>query len=113
MKKIVSVFLIITMVLSLCACGNKEPTLEEKLESDAKLYVGICAKNELGDLITGTPTVEVSYIAHNDDGIWSALGTITVITSESRKELSYKFGVADTYNEESNEVDFYDLQFDT
>lgn len=113
MKKLFSVFLIVTMVLSLCACGNQEPTLEEKLESDAKLYVGICAKNELGDLITGSPIVEVSYIAHNDAGVWSALGTITVITSESRKELSYKFGVAATYNEEKNEFSFYDLKFDT
>lgn len=74
--------------------------------------MGICVKNELGDLITGTPIVEVSYIAHNDNGVWSALGTITVITSENREELSYKFGVAATYEEENNGFVFYDLKFD-
>ena len=112
MKKALSCFLIIAMLLSLCACGEKEPTLEEKLESDAKLYVGICAMNELGDLITGSPMVEVSYLAHNDNGVWAILGTMTVITSESRKELSYKFGLSATYDEENDEFDFYDLEFD-
>ena len=112
MKKALSLILALVLCLSLCACGGSKTSPEERLNEEAKKFVIAYLNSSVGDLITGSPTVEIASKTVIKENEWAILGTATITTNGEGQTLSAKFGIVATYNPESGEFEFSKVEFD-
>ncbi len=112
-EKTLSLILALVLCLSLCACGgNKKLTPEERLSSETNTFIIAYLDESVGDLITGTPKVDIVSTTLIEENQWAVLGTATIITEEDNIELSTKFGVVATFDSANDEFNFSKVEFD-
>jgi hypothetical protein len=108
MKKILSLLLVIAMLLSLCACGKKEPIEDKKLVS--KLHHAIIS--EILSVTSGClPEPKIYELEEIESGKYNASGDLLMIFVKQQTSDYWAFTAIMTVDE-NGEVEIESLDLD-
>lgn len=111
MKKLIALSLVLIMVLSLCACGQKEPEFDPREEFKSKVNAAVAAKCILSYADVKTATTALSDIDVNGD-TYTGKGKVTIKDNYGDTYVG-KVTAVYTYNEETKTFTKVSLDIET
>lgn len=111
MKKVIALSLVLIMVLSLCACGQKEPEFDPREEFKSKVNAAVAAKCFLSYADVKTAITTLSDI-DVDGNTYTGKGKVTIRDNYGDTYVG-KVTAVYKYNEESKTFTKVSLDIET
>lgn len=79
MKRIISLFLVLVMCLSLCACGEKEPEFDPEAEFESEVNADVAVKCMFSYADVKSASTNLADISVSSDGVtYTGKGKVTI-----------------------------------
>ena len=129
MKRVLSMILLLSLCIGLCACAVEPPAAEttlpdsitepsteiqlspkERLYDDVKKYISENFRIRIGDSVSESVSVDIASIVDKSENEWVVLGVYTI--KIDNQTMSAAFGLVATYDKANNSFIYSQEEFD-